>query len=89
MGSYRGSGGVIWQIDEPPEGTRTASGSMRWWRTAVLCPPARARSPVETDGPPSESAVKAEWVAYAISLGADAGVVESATKAELIEQYGS
>lgn len=89
MGSYRGSGGVIWQIDEPPEGTPNRERFDALVANGGLVPAEPEPEPVETDGPPSESAVKAEWVAYAISLGADAGVVESATKAELIEQYGS
>lgn len=50
-------------------------------------------APVADDVPdapdvPAHSAVKAEWVAYAVAQGADAEAAESSTKAELIEQYG-
>lgn len=38
---------------------------------------------------PAKSAHKDEWVAYAVSLGADADEAEQATKDDLIAEYGS
>lgn len=44
---------------------------------------------VGTDsGPPAKSANKPEWVAYAITRGADPDEAGSATKDELIDTYG-
>lgn len=40
------------------------------------------------DGPPAKSANKPDWVAYAISRGADPTEAEDATKNQLIEIYG-
>jgi hypothetical protein len=37
---------------------------------------------------PNKSATKAEWVAYAVSVGADADEAEAATRDDLIETYG-
>jgi len=42
----------------------------------------------EFDGPPAHSALKAAWVGYAVSQGADADSVGDLTKDELIEKYG-
>jgi hypothetical protein len=39
-------------------------------------------------GAPAKSATKADWVAFAVALGADEAEAEVLTKAELIEQYG-
>lgn len=36
---------------------------------------------------PARSAVKADWVAYAVALGADPAEAEGMTKADLIEAY--
>jgi hypothetical protein len=38
---------------------------------------------------PSRSAAKAAWADYAVGQGADPAYAESATRAELIEQYGA
>ncbi|MCX5362881.1 hypothetical protein OG864_29725 [Streptomyces sp. NBC_00124] len=43
------------------------------------------------DGPataPARSASKAEWIAYAVSQGADQADAEQLTKEQLTEQYG-
>ena len=37
---------------------------------------------------PAKSASKAEWVDYAVSLGADRDEADALTKAELVERYG-
>ncbi len=38
--------------------------------------------------PPPASALKPEWIAYAISQGADPQDAEAASKADLVETYG-
>lgn len=40
------------------------------------------------DEPPSERAVKADWVAFAIANGMSADAANDATKAELVERFG-
>lgn len=40
------------------------------------------------DGPPAKSASKAEWVAYAVTQGADAADADELKKDDLIEAYG-
>ncbi|MFJ3867905.1 hypothetical protein [Streptomyces nigra] len=43
------------------------------------------------DGPdtaPARSAHKADWIAYAVTQGADQDDAEQLTKEQLIEQYG-
>lgn len=42
----------------------------------------------EGDAVPLRAASKADWVAYAISLGADPDEAEATNKADLIELYG-
>jgi len=37
---------------------------------------------------PSDSAMKADWVAYAVAKGADRTEAENSTKADLIAAYG-
>lgn len=37
---------------------------------------------------PNRAASKADWAAYAVGVGGDPTVVESMTRADLIEQYG-
>jgi len=37
---------------------------------------------------PKDYAAKAEWVAYAVTQGADPDEAEAMTKAELVDQYG-
>ena len=44
--------------------------------------------PGEEDERPSASARKSDWVAFAVSQGADEADAEALTKAELVEQYG-
>ena len=38
--------------------------------------------------PPGVNAPKADWVAYAITRGLDAGEAEALTKQELVARYG-
>lgn len=40
------------------------------------------------DGPPAKSAKKADWVAWAISQGADPEEAEAANKDDLVDAYG-
>ncbi|MFF9910622.1 hypothetical protein [Streptomyces sp. NPDC013457] len=51
------------------------------WRVVAEEPPAPA-------GPPAKSASKGDWVAYAVSQGADQAEAEKATKDDLISAYG-
>lgn len=39
-------------------------------------------------GAPAKSASKADWVAYAVSQGADEATAEAATKEDLVAQFG-
>ena len=43
----------------------------------------------EGETPPAESALKGEWVDYAVSRGVPRDEAEAMTKAQLIEQYGN
>ncbi|MGW8762365.1 hypothetical protein ACWGN5_07680 [Streptomyces sp. NPDC055815] len=56
------------------------------WRAVAVEPPALVAP--SAPEPPAKSATKAEWVAYAITLGADEGGAEQATKDTLITTYG-
>ncbi|MEU8556024.1 hypothetical protein AB0C80_18810 [Streptomyces anthocyanicus] len=56
-----------------------AKGSDGWRRTDVGTEPAVR---------PNKSASKKDWVAYAVSQGADEAEAESATRDELAEAYG-
>ena len=40
------------------------------------------------DGPPAQSALKAEWVEYAVDQGMPMDEAEAKTKADLIEEFG-
>lgn len=44
--------------------------------------------PVTPAEPPAQNAVKAEWVDYAVSQGADRADAEAQTKEDLIKAYG-
>lgn len=50
-------------------------------------PPA-APAPEPAPQPPAKSANKPEWVAYAISQGADPDEAKAATKGDLVDIYG-
>lgn len=43
----------------------------------------------EEDSAPAKSAPKSDWVAYAVTKGADATEAEDATKEDLISAYGN
>jgi hypothetical protein len=45
-------------------------------------------SSADSDGPPAKTAPKAEWVAFAVSKGADGDEAEGLTKQELQDLYG-
>lgn len=45
-------------------------------------------SAVSEAGPPAKTAPKADWVAFAVTKGADADEAEALTKQELVELYG-
>ena len=40
------------------------------------------------DGPPAKTAPKADWVAFAVSKGADPAEAEALTKPDLVDLYG-
>lgn len=40
------------------------------------------------DGPPAKTAPKADWVAFAVSKGADEVEADGLTKSELVDLYG-
>lgn len=93
MPLYRGSGGAVFDITPPERGNlkelfqqRIAAGDL----VLVGDAPAEAeRAELEpTSDAPPHSAPKAEWVAYAVSLGWTEGDAEDATKAALIEALG-
>lgn len=46
-------------------------------------------SAADGGGTPAKSASKADWVAHAVSQGADQGEAEGMTKADLVERYGT
>jgi hypothetical protein len=43
---------------------------------------------ISEGGPPAKTALKDEWVAYAVSKGADEAEADGLTKPELIDLYG-
>lgn len=45
-------------------------------------------TPVVAVKPPARSATKADWVAYALTTGADRATAEGLTRDQLAEQYG-
>jgi hypothetical protein len=45
--------------------------------------------PVEPPHPPAESAVKDDWIAWAVFNGADFHEADASTKQDLIDQYGN
>lgn len=51
-------------------------------------PAPEAEEETEDDGAPAKSALKEEWVEYAVSQGADREEAESSTKDDLIATYG-
>lgn len=42
----------------------------------------------DSDGPPGKTALKEEWVAYAVSKGADEAEANALNKPDLIDLYG-
>lgn len=49
---------------------------------------ATAAPAADDDGPPAKTAPKADWVAFAVSKGADEAEAEGLTKQELQDLYG-
>lgn len=63
------------------------------WRAVADEPPTVAEpetpsEPIELAEPPAKSAAKAEWVAYAVTQGAEEAAAEAATKDDLIKAFG-
>lgn len=56
--------------------------------TPAPAPPPVADDPVPVRRP-NKAATKAAWVAYALASGGDPAEVEAATRAALIDRYGS
>jgi hypothetical protein len=85
----------------PPTGTD--SGDRNWVTAPEGMAPTLARDAVVTeaagaddslsvetdDGPPAQSALKAEWVEYAVDQGMPQDEAEAKTKADLIEDFGA
>lgn len=101
---YRGTGGVIWPMQPPlpkPIQRQVTKGELR--RVNQDGSPYREPAPEpadtgsgEGDGdppaeePPAESALKADWVGYAVRTGGlSVDVAEAMTKADLIDRFGS
>lgn len=90
---FRGEGGGIWKMDLPlPE--QMAAQLTKGHLTRVnpdgspYTPPASGGERPSVD-PPSPSALKAEWVGYAVRVhGLAPDDAEAMTKADLIERYG-
>ena len=93
---YRGEGGSVMQMDLPlPEGIaqRVKAGAI----VRVAGPDGAPYAPAEGDAPapappttrPLDSALKADWVAWAVACGADYETVTGATRHDLIDKYGS
>ncbi|WP_329622925.1 hypothetical protein OG357_22950 [Streptomyces sp. NBC_01255] len=84
----RSNGGHVAESLRPIEGSseaveleKLAADPESGWRAVAEKSPA----PV---GPPAKTAVKAEWVAYAVAQGAEQAEAEAATKDDLITTYG-
>lgn len=67
--------------EEAAELEQLAADPASGWRAV-------AEEPAPAAGPPAKSATKGEWVAYAVSQGADEAEAEKTTKDELISAYG-
>ena len=91
---YLGEGGVIWEMALPlPEvmQDKVTKGYLR----RVNPDGSPYVEPVEGDGPPPEpkppapSAVKAEWVGYAVTVhGVSPDEAEAMTRQDLVEKFG-
>ncbi len=46
-------------------------------------------APAAADGPPPKAGLKEDWVAYAVSQGADQAEAEASTKDDLVAKYGA
>lgn len=102
--TVRGEGGDVFPMDIPEEGTlarEVFDDGLAKGRLTILKDdgePVVATTDDEVaetepdepedDGPPTHSAAKADWLAWAIAQGADPDEAAAATKAELIDTYG-
>lgn len=84
MGLYRGEGGVVWDIAEPLSGVHQDQ-----LRKHLLVPVESEDAPQVAVQEPAQTAAKVEWVDFAVGHGMSRKDAEAATKAELIEKYGS
>ncbi|MCM1941776.1 hypothetical protein NC239_26615 [Streptomyces sp. G3] len=86
---FRGEGGHVWEMNLP-----LSEAHARREQEGALVRVNQDGSPYqETSEPavpqrPAKSASKKDWVAYAVSQGADEAEAESATRDELAEAYG-
>ncbi|MFE7029453.1 hypothetical protein ACFU9Y_04020 [Streptomyces sp. NPDC057621] len=95
-GFFRGEGGHVWELDLPlneafarreQEGglVRVTQDGSPFQEDAEEPEQAPGTEPADR---PSKSASKKDWVAYAVSQGADEAEAESKTRDELAEAYG-
>lgn len=77
------SAGLIEELDSPFDPLPEHLGDGK--------PPAEPTDPDDPDGPggvPAKSALKPEWVEYAVSQGMDPAAAEASSKDALVAQYG-
>jgi hypothetical protein len=94
-GFFRGEGGHVWELDLPLTESfarREQEGGLVRVNEDGSALQGEAEEP-EAPGPepavrPSKSASKADWLAYAVSQGADEAEAESMTRDELAKAYG-
>lgn len=88
---YLGEGGVVWPLDVPltePILEKITKGYLRRVNEdgSPWVPPA----PVADEPRPAPSAVKPDWVGYAVRVhGLNPDEADGMTKADLIEKFGS
>lgn len=93
MAFYRGAGGVVWEIDTPPEGSHQRERFDQQIANGDLLP-LNDKGELEPIGPPVEpednrpagNASREVWAEYAESIGVE--VADGATRAEIIDAVG-
>jgi hypothetical protein len=91
---FRGDGGGIWEMDLPLSEVMREK-VVKGYLVRVNADgtpyeePSRPRETEDKPSPPAQSAVKAEWVGYAVRAhGISPDDAEALTKQDLIEKFG-
>lgn len=93
VGYFRGAGGMVFDfllpLSENMQNQVTRGELVRVNEDGSTYDPPESDGPEVPAGPPKVSALKNEWVGYAVSQGMSIDDADAMSKGDLIEKFGS